>query len=66
VQGAHSASPEQITWSLASYIVATAVTTPISGRLNAGAASACCIDGLTDHVGSSAARPETRCRITTA
>jgi len=35
LQGSLSASPEQITWVLTSYIVATAVTMPISGWLAA-------------------------------
>jgi DHA2 family multidrug resistance protein len=35
MQGALSASPEQITWVLTSFIVAQAVTTPISGWLSA-------------------------------
>jgi DHA2 family multidrug resistance protein len=35
MQGNLSASPEQITWVLTSYIVATAVTTPITGWLSA-------------------------------
>jgi DHA2 family multidrug resistance protein len=35
MQGSLSASPEQITWVLTSYIVAAAVTTPISGWLAA-------------------------------
>jgi DHA2 family multidrug resistance protein len=35
MQGSLSASPEQITWVITSYIVATAVTTPVSGWLAA-------------------------------
>src|SRR5689334_15104678 len=35
LQGSLSASPEQITWVLTSYIVATAVTMPVSGWLAA-------------------------------
>lgn len=35
MQGSLSASPEQITWVITSYIVATAVTTPLSGWLAA-------------------------------
>jgi MFS transporter, DHA2 family, multidrug resistance protein len=33
IQGALSASPEQVTWVLTSYIVATAISTPLSGWL---------------------------------
>src|ERR1700741_2892587 len=35
MQGSLSASPEQITWVITSYIVATAVMTPVSGWLAA-------------------------------
>jgi MFS transporter, DHA2 family, multidrug resistance protein len=35
IQGSLSASPEQVTWVLTSYIVATAISTPLSGWLGA-------------------------------
>src|SRR5687767_8313534 len=34
IQGSLSASPEQITWVLTSYIVAMAISTPLSGWLS--------------------------------